>query len=428
MPTVSSITAEEFAARMATLGPFEPGPLLAAAVSGGADSMALALLADTWARARDGSLLALVVDHGLREDSDAEAALTIQRLAARGIAARMLRLDGLNHGPALAERARAARYAALRAACTGHGILHLLLGHHAADQAETVLMRRDSNSGPAGLAAMPALAEQSGLRLLRPLLGVPPVRLRATLGEAGLAWVEDPSNHDQRALRARLRAGLNDPDGTGPAVAALCVGARAAGEARATHEAAIAGTLAGRAAIHPEGFALLSPGPVEPAALAALIQTIGGAAFPPPSASVAALAAAPQPATLGGVRVLWAGRLGDALLLVREAASMGPPVEARPGALWDGRFRLQAQASPPDGTTIGALGADAAGLRRWSPLPSAVLQTLPALRCANSLVAVPHLLYPDPATCIAVPVVFNPRRPVAGAPFLPDREPGMNMG
>ena len=60
---------------------------------------------------------------------------------------------------------------------------------------------------------------------------------------------------------------------------------------------------------------------------------------------------------------------------------MGPPVEARPGALWDGRFRLQAPASPPDGTTIGALGADAAGLRRWSPLPSAVLQTLPALRC-----------------------------------------------
>jgi tRNA(Ile)-lysidine synthase len=428
MPTVSPITAAEFDARMARLGPFEPAPLLAAGVSGGADSMALALLADAWACAREGSLLALVVDHGLRPDSGAEAALTIQRLAARGIAGRMLRLDGLHHGPALAERARAARYAALRAACAGHGILHLLLGHHAADQAETVLMRRASDSGPAGLAAMPALSEQTGLRLLRPLLGVPPVRLRATLREAGLAWVEDPSNRDQRALRARLRAGLNDPDGTGPAIVALHAAARAAGEARAAREAAIAWTLADRAAIHPEGFALLSPGPIDPASLAALIQTIGGADFPPPSAAVAALAAAPHPATLGGVRLLGAGRLGDGLLLVREAAAMEPPVDARPRAVWDGRFRLQARAIPPNDTTIGALGADAARLRRWSPLPSAVLQTLPTLRRANSLVAVPHLHYPDPATCLAVPVVFCPGRPVAGAPFLPDREPGDNVG
>jgi tRNA(Ile)-lysidine synthase len=426
---ITPVLAADFAARMAPLGPFEPAPLLAAGVSGGADSMALALLADIWARTRGGSLLALVVDHGLRPDSDAEAALTIQRLAARGIPGRMLCLAGrLHHGPALAERARTARYAALHAACAGHGILHLLLGHHAADQAETVLIRRASNSGPAGLAAMPALSEQTGLRLLRPLLHVPPVRLRATLRDAGLAWVEDPSNRDQRALRARLRAGLNDPDGIGPEIAALCEAARAAGEARAMQEAAIAETLAARAAIHPEGFALLSPGPIEPAALAALIQTIGGAGFPPQSAAVAAPAARPHPATLGGVRLLPAGRLGAGLLLVREAAALGPPVHARPGAVWDNRFRLSASAIPPEDTTIGALGPDAARLRRWSRLPSAVLQTLPALRRANSLVAVPHLLYPDPATCVAVPVVFSPRRPVAGAPFLPDREPGINVG
>ncbi|MGA3401535.1 MAG: tRNA lysidine(34) synthetase TilS [Acetobacteraceae bacterium] len=437
---------------MAPLGPFEPAPLLAAGVSGGADSMALALLADAWARARGGSLLALVVDHGLRPEAAAEAALTVQRLAGCGIPARTLRLAGLHRGPALAERARAARYAALRAACAGHGILHLLLGHHAADQAETVLMRRQSGSGPAGLAAMPALSEQTELRLLRPLLGVPPVRLRATLLAAGVAWVEDPSNRDQRALRSRLRAGLGDPDGTGPAIAALCEAARAAGTTRAAREAAIAEILAERAAIHPEGFALLSPGPIEAAALAALIQTIAGAAFPPPTRAVTALAAAPRPATLAGVRLLPAGRLGDGLLplgeaagkgplllvreaagkgpllLVREAAAMAPVVAARPGAVWDGRFRLAERAMPPEDATIGALGADAARLRRWSRLPSAVLQTLPALRRGNSLVAVPHLLYPDRATCDAVPVVFSPRRPAAGAPFLPVPEPGGNVG
>lgn len=424
---ITPVTKTEFAARMAPLGPFELAPLLATAVSGGADSMALALLADAWARARDGSVLAMVVDHGLRQESAAEAALTIQQLAERGIASKAIRLTDLHRGPALAERARAARYAALRAACAGHGILHLLLGHHAADQAETVLMRRQGNSGPAGLAAMPALTEQTGLRLLRPLLGIPPVRLRATLLAAGLSWVEDPSNRDERALRTRLRASLDDPDGTGPTTAALCKAAQAAGIDRAARDQATAEILAHRAAIHPEGFSLLSPGPIDPAALAALIQMIGGAPFPPPTRSIASLAAAPHPATLAGVRLLPAGRLGDGLLLVREAASMQPPIPARAGATWDGRFRLPAGAVPPEDATIGALGTDAARLRRCSPLPSAVLRTLPALRRANCLVAVPHLLYPDSATCAAAPVVFSPPRPAAGAPFLPVRDPRGNL-
>src|SRR6266536_2158308 len=93
----------EFGAAMAALGPFEPAPRLAAGVSGGPDSMALALLADTWARERGGSLIALIVDHGLREASAAEATGTAARLRERGIAARVLTIGGLARGSALAE-------------------------------------------------------------------------------------------------------------------------------------------------------------------------------------------------------------------------------------------------------------------------------------------------------------------------------------
>ena len=426
---LAAIGPDEFANLMAPLGPFEPAPRLAAAVSGGADSLALAVLAAPWARARGGSLLALVVDHGLRRDSAAEAVLTIDRLATLGVPARLLPLTDLVPGPALAARARAERYAALAAACAAAGIVHLLVGHHAADQAETLLMRRQSQSGPTGLAAMPSISEQYGLRLLRPLLPVPPVRLRATLCMVGLGWVNDPSNRDQRALRSRLRSTLNDPDGIGLETSALCQAARAAGSARAAQEAAIAAVLAARAVIRPEGFALLSSGPIDPAALAALIQTIAGAPYPPPTQAVAALAAMPRPATLAGVRLLSAGRLGEGqlpigdpgagLLLVREAAAMAPPVAAQPGATWDGRFRLARHATPLPETTIGALGADAARLRRHSPLPAAVLHAVPALRRGNCLVAVPHLLYPDADTCAAVTLTFSPRRPAAGAPFAP---------
>ena len=437
---LAAIGPDEFANLMVPLGPFEPAPRLAAAVSGGADSLALAVLAAPWALARGGSLLALVVDHGLRRDSAAEAVLTIDRLATLGVPARLLPLTGLVPGPALAARARAERYAALAAACAAAGIVHLLLGHHAADQAETLLMRRQGHSGPTGLAAMPSISEQYGLRLLRPLLPVPPVRLRATLCMVGLGWVNDPSNRDQRALRSRLRAMLNDPDGIGPETSALCQAARAAGSARAAQEAAIAAVLAAQAVIRPEGFALLSSGlssgpssgGIDPAALAALIQTIAGAPYPPPTQAVAALAATPRPATLAGVRLLSAGRLGEGqlptgavgagLLLVREAAAMAPPVAAQPGATWDGRFRLARHATPLPETTIGALGADAARLRRHSPLPAAVLHALPALRRGNCLVAVPHLLYPDADTCAAVTLTFSPRRPAAGAPFAPPGE------
>jgi tRNA(Ile)-lysidine synthase len=407
-----------FAGLMAGLGPFEPSPRLAAAVSGGADSLATALLAHDWARARGGSVLGLVVDHGLRAASAEEAHRAVARLGARGIAARLLTLKDLRPGSGLAERARAARYNALEAACAEAGILHLLLGHHAADQAETVLIRDLAGSGPDGLAGMAALAETPRLRLLRPLLGVPPVWLRDVLRAAGLAWTDDPSNADPAAHRARLRALRRDRDGTGAATRALVDAAAAHAAARAGHESRVAEVLAARARIYREGFAVLSPGALPAAALAALLRMIAGAGFPPAPAGVAELAGAPRPATLGGVRLLAAGRLGPGLLVVREAAAMAPAIVATANAVWDGRFRLLAAANLAPGTTLGALGADAAAMRTHSPLPAAVLATLPALRRAGALVAVPHICYPSPSACNPQPLVFAPARAAAPAPFM----------
>lgn len=402
---------------MASLGPFEPRPRLAVAVSGGADSLALAVLTRDWTAARAGSVLALVVDHGLRPASAQEAMLTRERLAGLGMAVHLMPL-AVGHGPGLAERARAARYQALIGACASAGILHLLLGQHMADQAETVVIRALSASGEAGLAGMAALLETESVRLLRPLLTISPDRLRATLLAAGLGWVEDPTNADPRALRARLRTLRADRAGAGPATQALAAAAAAAGAARRAGEEDVAAFLGASAALRPEGFAVLRSGPLPEAALGALIQAISGARFPPPSAAVAALARDPRPATLAGARLLPAGRLGSGLLLIREEAAMGPPVPASRAA-WDGRFRLAAGATPPAGLSLGALGDAAAGLRGISPLPSAVLRTMPALREGETLFAVPHLGYPGRERCARVPLVFGPSRPAACAPFLP---------
>lgn len=412
----SPITEAEFAAAMAGLGPFEPCPHLAAAVSGGADSMALALLADAWARARGGTLLALIVDHGLRAESTDEAAATVARLDARGIATRLLRLDGLAHGTALAERARDARFAVLTQACASAGILHLLLGHHASDQAETVLMRALGGSGPAGMAGMLPLVETPSVRILRPLLSIPPARLRATVAAAGMAWVEDPSNVDQRALRPRLRILRLDHDGAGAATAALVAAAAVSARGRAEQDWQIATELASRVVLRPEGFALLPSAGLTPQALAAVIQVIAGAPFPPPTRSVAALADPLKPATLAGTRLLSAGRLGEGWLLTREPAAMAPPIPAVVGALWDARFRLLRQGTLPNGATLGAVGDDASRLRHASVLPAAVLRTLPAIRHGTKLLAVPHLDYPERKICEGISLIFSPPRPAAAAP------------
>jgi tRNA(Ile)-lysidine synthase len=405
---------------MALLVPFEPAPQIAVGVSGGADSMAVAWLAANWVRERGGSLLALIVDHGLREESGSEATVTAARLGERGIGARILVVKTLARGPGLAERARAARFAVLEAACAEAGILHLLLGHHAGDQAETLLIRRLGGSGPIGMAGMARLVEIGRLRLLRPLLAMPAARLRATLRAAGIAWVEDPSNADASALRPRLRLLRCDAGGIGSATAALVSAAAAAARERAAQERGAAIALAEQAVIRPEGFALLAGQPLPTAALAALLRVIAGARFAPATRSLTALAAAPRPATLGGARLLPAGRVGSGLLVVREPAAMAPSVLAQPGAVWDGRFRLGEEVAVPSGATLGALGADAARLRRFSTLPAAVLQTLPAIRLDAALFAVPHLLYPGCHKGACLPLLFSPPSPAAAAVFVGD--------
>ena len=393
---------------MAAVGPFASGKRVAVAVSGGADSMALAMLVAGW-----GEPTALIVDHGLRPASGQEAALTARRLAVQGVAARVLSIK-LARGPGLAERARTARYAALAEACRGAGLTDLLVAHHAQDQAETLLLRRRAGSGPSGLAAMAAVTHVDAVRLLRPLLSIMPARLRATLSSAGIDWVDDPTNGDLATPRARMRADFHKD--ASAIVPGLWSDARRFGRERQAAEAAVAAELAEIAAMLPCGIAVVSSSAISAAALSALVQTVSGASHPPPRASVARLNGQLRPATLHGTAIL---RSRAGWLIGREAAAQAPAEPCQAGVTWDGRFRLASQ--PSEGSTIGPLGDDAARLRRWSDLPAALLRTLPAIRRDRVLFAVPHLSYPNADACDAVPVLFCPPRPAAPAPFALDR-------
>src|SRR5579864_2149998 len=147
----TALTDEELGARLDRLGPFERAPRLAVAVSGGADSLMLALLADGWARVRGGGITALTVDHGLRPESAAEARQTGEWLAARGIARQTLVWNGPHPRGDIQAAARAARYRLMEGWCAEHRCLHLLTAHHLEDRAETFWLRLARGSGLDGL-------------------------------------------------------------------------------------------------------------------------------------------------------------------------------------------------------------------------------------------------------------------------------------
>jgi tRNA(Ile)-lysidine synthase len=263
---------------MAPFEPFEVHPMVAVAVSGGRDSLALALLAHDWASALQGRIVGLIVDHGLRRESADEASKTRDLLARHGIAAEVLRWRGAKPASGLQVAAREARYRLLLDACKRRGILHLLVAHHADDQAETVVMRAARQSGPDGLAGMASLVEQRETRLLRPLLSIPRARLTATLEARAVAWIEDPSNVDSRFERARLRK-------AGAATAPASAGharSRAAGDRRLAAAAVdlLEFDLAGAVAIDRAGFARLGRG-LGCRLLSRVIQAVGSRDHPP---------------------------------------------------------------------------------------------------------------------------------------------------
>ena len=179
---------------------------IAVGLSGGGDSWALALLAHDYAKARHIPFIALTVDHRLRPESGDEAASVAKECARRGIPHRTLTWQHEGIVSRKQEQARGARYTLMGDYCAAHGFSHLLVAHHADDQAETVLLRFAKGSGSAGLAAMaPSRALNDQVILLRPFLGIPKEDLLAYAENAGVPVIEDPSNRNPAYARARLR-------------------------------------------------------------------------------------------------------------------------------------------------------------------------------------------------------------------------------
>ena len=192
--------AQRVADRLAQLVP--PHATCLVAVSGGPDSLALLDLLSLTASRHGRALLVGHVDHGISPASAAVAGDVRQAAVARGLPY----FDAqLNLAASTSEtRARTARRAALRGIAAEVGASHVVLAHHADDQAETVLLRLLRGSGPAGLAGM---APRHGI-WVRPLLEIRRAELAAHLAAGGIDAWSDPANQDPRHLRSWLRSAV----------------------------------------------------------------------------------------------------------------------------------------------------------------------------------------------------------------------------
>lgn len=244
---------QRFADEMgALLGPQFPQHLILA-VSGGGDSMAMLYLAAPWARRMGITLYTCTINHNLRPEAAQEAALVAQACAELGLHHQTLdwHWDGAGNLQDAARQARLDLINRWRGAVT-----HVAMAHTRDDQAETVLMRLARGSGVDGLAAIPAkrqlptaasrrpLAQHPDgppwpptmdgrMWVIRPLLTTSRAELRHYNKTLHIPFADDPSNHDPKYDRIKIRQSWDVLEPLGLTRERLAMTANAMQEARA---------------------------------------------------------------------------------------------------------------------------------------------------------------------------------------------------
>ncbi len=159
------------------------------------------VLLDLVRHLRGVELVAVHVDHGIRDDSAEDAKLVRRVSMSHNIKFEMIEL-GLD-GEASEEEARRERYAFLRAMCKKYNALAILTAHHQDDLIETAIINMLRGTGWRGLSSLRSTDE-----IIRPLLGLTKAEIRAFAEERDLKWRHDSTNDDMRYLRNRVRQEL----------------------------------------------------------------------------------------------------------------------------------------------------------------------------------------------------------------------------
>ncbi|WP_188052318.1 tRNA lysidine(34) synthetase TilS [Aureimonas fodinaquatilis] len=340
-----------------TLPRARPGKVVLA-VSGGADSTAMMLLA-AQCSIPDIQFHVVTIDHGLRAESAAEASYVADLAQRLGLPHDIIRWDGQSSVNNPSAAAREARYRMLTDRARQLEAFAVMTAHHQDDQIETHLLAKDRGAIGAGLAGMRRWRSLfPDIVLARPFLSIPASRFRQTLLLQGINWVEDPSNQNDRYARARLRKHLQSVPRRSDHLHEI---AKAAAE-RAAADAGMAKTiehLVSRQALIIDDAAQVRleisamrelPDDRASELLARMITAAGGALYPPSASAIervmAGLGAGQVASTLGGCQILADGKY---LLLRREYGRLGPEIcnlaKGCQTVVFDRRFLIDIQTS-----------------------------------------------------------------------------------
>ena len=176
-------------------------------VSGGPDSLALAALYANWSKNPNSNCFAIIIDHGLRANSDREAILAQNELKKLQLNSKIVKIGKVPPKGNIQNWARTQRFEILISEARSLNA-SLMLAHHQDDQIETIYMRLGHNSGLIGLAGIKKQRLIQGIKLIRPLLGQKKIDLVNYCRDKKIKYAEDPSNYAMKYERVRARAHL----------------------------------------------------------------------------------------------------------------------------------------------------------------------------------------------------------------------------
>ena len=184
---------------------FETNPVIAVAVSGGSDSIALVFLLKKWIRKNKGKLIALIIDHQMRENSFKEASFVKKYLDNNNIQSLILKVPKKNVLEGKMIQARENRFLKIINYCKKNKILHLFIGHHYDDNVETFMLRKIAGSNFEGLNCMQEKTIYNDVQIIRPLLKFTKKQILDYSKKMNLFYVNDPSNNDEKYSRVVVR-------------------------------------------------------------------------------------------------------------------------------------------------------------------------------------------------------------------------------
>ena len=182
----------------------EPNSKVCIGVSGGADSLALAAASKLESVNFPIDLVAVIVDHGLQDNSAEIAQFAKQQLTKLGYEDIFIGRANVQITDGLEASARRARYKVFQQAIETFSPVAFMLGHTKNDQAEGVLLGLARGSGTKSLSGM---SEVSGI-FIRPLLGIDRTTTEIACSEAGIEFWNDPHNSNHDFTRVRVRENI----------------------------------------------------------------------------------------------------------------------------------------------------------------------------------------------------------------------------